>query len=264
MLGKALSALILILHIFTVSLPSAEKELIKESENCYYTECLTLTNQYPHNAESFTQGLFFYNGELYESTGRYGESMLYGNVSVENGTAEMQYKFPADIFAEGSVVFKDKLYVLTYKENKVQVFDPKTLEFQTEYQYPRQGWGLTTDGETLIASDGSSTLYFMDEELGVLKTLEVMRDGESVQKINELEYINGEIWANVWLTNEIIQINKESGEVVRTIDFSDLYTKEITDSNYVLNGIAYDSDNGKLYLTGKKWDTLYEFEFKAE
>lgn len=263
MLEKILSALLIFLRLAVLSLP-VENEIVKKSENYHYTEYLTLTNQYPHNTESFTQGLFFHNGEMYESTGRYGESMLYGNIEIESGTAEKQYSFPEDIFAEGAVVFKDKLYVLTYKENQVQIFDPETLELETTYSYPRQGWGLTTDGEWLIASDGSSNLYFMDEELKVSKTVEVNRDGERVERINELEYINGEIWANVWLTNEIIVINKDNGEVLRTIDFSQLNAMEITDNNNVFNGIAYNSENGKLYLTGKKWDTLYEFEFKME
>lgn len=261
MIQRVLTALFVLLQLTVVSVPT-ENEPVQKSENYHYTEHLTLTAEHSHNAESFTQGLFFYNGEMYESTGRYGESRLYGNIDIESGIAENEYIFPEDIFAEGSVVFRDKLYVLTYKENQVHIFDPETLELQAIYPYYKQGWGLTTNGEYLIASDGSSNLYFMDEELNIIKTVEVTRDGESVQRINELEYINGEIWANVWMTDEIIVINKDSGNVKKTIDFSGLYQKEITDRNYVLNGIAYDDENNKLYLTGKKWDTLYEFEIK--
>ena len=227
-----------------------------------YTECLELTNKFPHNAESFTQGLFFHDGQMYETTGRYKQSKIYKSINVENGIAANEYVFSDDIFAEGSVVFKDKLYVLTYREQQVQVFDPVTLGHITTYSYPRLGWGLTTDGNHLIAGDGTSTLYFLDENLNTVKQLTVTDGNTSFANINELEYINGEIWANQWLTNRILIIDPENGKVKRIIDFTGMFTPKSTDNDAVLNGIAYNASTDKLYITGKLWETLFEFSIK--
>ncbi len=259
MLEKLLSAILILLSV-SLTVP----EEIPDAPSMHYTECMTLVAEYPHDTASFTQGLFFYGGEMYESTGRYNQSMLYKNVDIESGTVENEYKFADDIFAEGSVVFNDKLYVLTYKENQVLTFDPETLEYKNTYSYPRQGWGLTTDGEYLIASDGTSDLFFMDESLGIQKTVTVRLDGKAQTNINELEYINGEIWANQWLTERILIIDPDNGNVKRTIDFSGLYTPISDSPDDVLNGIAYDKDSGRVYITGKCWDKMFEFEIKAD
>ena len=232
------------------------------SDTVTYTEVLTLSNSYPHQTDSFTQGLFFYDGKLYESAGRYGESRLMKNISLESGGCEWQYTFDDSIFAEGATAFCDKLYTLCWKENKVFVSDPETLAVQNVSEYPRQGWGLTTDGKFLIASDGSANLYFMNENLETVKTVAVSRSGDEIANINELEYIDGYIWANVWLTNEIIIINPENGKVEKTLDFTGLYDNISTDANDCLNGIAYNPENGKVYITGKRWNTLFEFELK--
>ena len=257
MLEKILSAIIIICMCI---LPSEKAENTSyELEKLHYNECLTLIGEHTNNPESFTQGLFFQNGELYESTGLYGESKLYKNIDINTGKAELEYTFPDSIFAEGSVVFNDKLYVLTYKENIVQVFNPGTLELQAEYDYPRQGWGLTTDGKYLIASDGTSTLYFMDENLKLVNTVTVTADSKEISRINELEYIDGEIWANVWLTENILVIDPQIGKVKRIIDFSDFYKPESNDSDDVLNGIAYNPENSRLYITGKRWGGIFEF-----
>ncbi len=229
---------------------------------CGYDEFLNVANTYPHNAESFTQGLFFHDGILYESTGLYGKSKLYKNINIENGTAEKEYAFANDIFAEGSVILNGNLYVLTYKENKVFKFTPETLEPTMVIPYSRQGWGLATDGEYLIASDGSSEIYFMDEKLNDIKQITVTHKGKEVSNINELEYIDGFIWANEWLTNNILIIDPNSGNVVKLLDFTKLCPDEIADTNDVLNGIAYNSQTGKIYITGKRWDKLYELELK--
>lgn len=227
-----------------------------------YNDCLTLTKTFPHRDDSFTQGLFFYDDEMYETTGRYAESKIYRKVNLESGIADDEYIFPDNIFAEGSVVFKDKLYVLTYKEEQVQVFDPITLSHKTTYSYPRQGWGLTTDGEYLIASDGTSTLYFMDKDLKEERRIIVKNGDMEMAQINELEYINGEIWANQWLSDYILVIDPDSGNVKKIIDFNGLYTPESDDRDAVLNGIAYNNETGKLYITGKLWEKMFEFEIK--
>ena len=258
MMEKLLSVILILLSV-TLTESASDADIVL-SEDLLYTECLTNVTEYPHDTSSFTQGLFFHNGELYESTGRYAESKIYKNVDIATGKPQKEYIFDDAIFAEGSVVFEDTLYVLTYKEEQVLVFDPDTLEHLTTYSYPRQGWGLTTDGEYLIASDGSEYLYFMDGELNTERKVRVKNNGSKVMNINELEYINGEIWANQWLTENILIIDPESGNVTRTIDLSGLYTPISDSADDVLNGIAYDKDSGKVYITGKCWDKLYEFE----
>lgn len=228
-----------------------------------YTEYLTLTNEYPHSTASFTQGLFFHNGQMYESVGKYGESAVFKSISPETGEHEAEYRFADDIFAEGSVVFNGKLYVLTWKESIVSVFNPETLEHEKNYPYNREGWGLTTDGEYLIASDGTASICFMDADLNDVKTITVTFNGEEIPNINELEYINGYIWANVWLSDEILIIDPQNGDVISKLDFGGLYEAQSNDADDVMNGIAFNPETGKIYITGKRWDTLYEFELKA-
>lgn len=227
-----------------------------------YSEHLTLTATYPHSTESFTQGLFFHNGEMFESVGRYGSSAVYKNIVLENGERSKEALLDSSIFAEGSVVFEDKLFLLTWKENKVMVMNPETLDLIDEIAYPREGWGLTTDGKHLIASDGSSSLYFMDSKLNDIKKLIVTLNGEETENINELEYIDGCIWANVWLSNKILIIDADSGEVIKSLDFSGLYDNPSSDVDDTMNGIAYNHLTEKIYVTGKRWNTLFEFEIK--
>ena len=238
-----------------------DKAMPQSSKNLFYQDYLELTAKYPHNQQSFTEGLFFYQGKLYESTGLYGESFLYKNMDIKTGEAESYYRFPDSIFLEGTTVFKDQLYALTYQENKAYVLNPNTLEIIKTIFYPREGWGLTTNGEELIASDGSSTIYFMDEDLEVNHSILVTYDGKEIKNINELEYIDGYLWANVWKTNDILIINPKTGEVIQKIDFTTLY-QQGEDIENVLNGIAYNPDTGKIYITGKRWHTLFEFERK--
>lgn len=232
------------------------------SDTVTYTEALTLVNSYPHKTDSFTQGLFFHDGKIYESVGRYGESGLMKNIDFKTGNCEWRYSFDENIFAEGSTALNGKIYVLSWKENKAFVFDPETLVLEKTVEYPRQGWGLTTDDENLIASDGTAELFFMNESLETVKTVTVTRSGEKIANINELEYIGGYIWANVWLSNEIIIINPENGKVEKTLDFTGLYDNKSNDANDCLNGVAYNEENGRVYITGKRWNTLFEFEIK--
>ena len=145
----------------------------KTKKIIYWKDYIEITNEYPHNKEIFTQGIFFYNNILYETGGLYGKSCIYKEVNLNTGNAKQIYKFDNSIFAEGSTVLNDKLYVLTYKEHKAFVFNIDTLEIEKEYNYLAEGWGLTTDGENLIASDGSSNLYFMDKNFNILRKLSV-------------------------------------------------------------------------------------------
>lgn len=214
--------------------------------------------EYPHDTTSYTQGLFFHDGRMFETTGQYGSSTL-RIVDMSSGTALERKDFEQKYFVEGSVVLGDNLYVLTWDSWEAFIFDAGTLELKKTVRYPRQGWGLTTDGKYLIASDGSSTLFYMDDRYSLKKRLSVKRDGKPVKWLNELEYINGKIWANVYMTDEIVIINPEDGNVEGVIDCTGLLPAELrTPQTDVLNGIAQDPNTGKIYLTGKNWPKLYE------
>lgn len=217
-----------------------------------------VVNQYPHDITSYTQGLFFVGDTLYESTGQWGES-TFRMVDLQTGDALRRLDFDEKYFVEGSVIFKDRLYILTWTSKVVFVYDPETLDYQSTISYPREGWGLTTDGKSLIASDGSSRLFFMDENLKVSRTVDVRLDGHPVRYLNELEYIDGKVWANVYTTDTIVIIDPASGRVEATVDCKGLLPRQLrTPETDVLNGIAYHKATGKIYLTGKYWKRMYE------
>ncbi len=216
--------------------------------------------QFPHDTGSYTQGLFFYDGTLYETTGQYGESSI-RTVDLESGKALRKLDFAEKYFAEGSAVLDGKLYVLTWTNRVAYVYDASTLEYVKAYSYPRQGWGLTSDGKVLYASDGSSRIFVLDSSLNLVRSIDVRMDGRPVRYLNELEWIDGRIWANVYTTDMIVIIDPEDGTVEATLDCSGLLPEKLrTPRTDVLNGIAYDPQNGKIYLTGKYWPRLYEIK----
>lgn len=217
-----------------------------------------VVREYPHDVTSYTQGLFFYEGQMYESTGVAGES-TFRKVDLETGKALRRLDFSDKYFVEGSVAFGSDLYILTWHNNVAFIYDMNTLEYKSTWTYPREGWGLTTDGNNLVASDGSSTLYFMDGEFNVQRKVTVRMQGRPMRLLNELEYIDGKIWANVYTSDIILVINPADGNVEATIDCSGLLPKKMRKPDTdVLNGIAYNADDGKVYLTGKNWPRLYE------
>ncbi len=223
---------------------------------------VVVVKEYPHDETSYTQGLFFDGGRLYESTGQKGESK-FREVDLVSGKPVRNLNFANKYFAEGSVMFGGELFILTWTNKVAFVYDAATLKFKQTFRYPREGWGLTTDGKQLIASDGSNKLYFMDNKYRVQRTVSVKLEGKGVRYLNELEYIDGKIWANVYTTDTIVIINPDDGKVEATIDCRGLYPQSLVDDNTdVLNGIAYNPATKKIYLTGKNWKRLYEIKLE--
>ena len=190
------------LTLFLLLLCSCSRARVKEWS-------LEVVREYPHDRSSYTQGLFFHQGELYESTGEYGSSTL-RKVDLVSGKALTKLDFSKKYFAEGSVVLDGKLYVLTWLNKVAFVYDAATLEYEKAYSYPREGWGLTSDGKSLIASAGSSKLYFMDASFRQQRVIDVKMDSRSIKLLNELEWIDGRIWANVYTTDMIVIINSRN------------------------------------------------------
>jgi glutamine cyclotransferase len=219
---------------------------------------LEVVADYPHDVGSYTQGLFFQDGQLYESTGVHGKS-TFRKVDLQTGEPLERMDFDKKYFVEGSVMWKDNLYILTWESRTAFIYDAKTLKYKSTWKYPREGWGITTDGKHLIASDGSANLYFMDENFAQKKKVLVTIEGRPVRFLNELEYIDGKVWANVYTSDEIVIINPKDGRVEGVVDCRGLLPKRLrTDDTDVLNGIAFNPEDGKIYLTGKNWPKLYE------
>lgn len=219
---------------------------------------LEVVAEYPHDTGSYTQGLFFHDGQMYESTGVHGKS-TFRKVDLQTGKALERLNFDEKYFVEGSVVMDDNLYILTWESRVAFIYDANTLEYKSTWKYPREGWGITTDGRQLIASDGSASLYFMDDRFALQRREIVKIEGRPVRWLNELEYINGKVWANVYTSDEIVIIDPKDGEVEGVIDCRGLLPDRMrTETTDVLNGIAYDPQTKKIYLTGKNWPRLYE------
>jgi len=214
---------------------------------------------WPHDRGAFTQGLVFLDGELLESTGMNGQSSL-RRVELETGRVLQQVQLPYNIFAEGLALFGKKLFQLTYLNGKCFVYDLQSFSQQREFTYSGEGWGLTTDGQSLIMSDGSDRLRFIDPDSFVTKRIiAVTAAGRPLNRLNELEYIKGEIFANIWQTDFVARIDPTSGKVVGLINFTGLLPPAERDpSTDVLNGIAYDPAGDRLFITGKRWPKLFE------
>jgi len=222
---------------------------------------LKLLEVLPHDVNSYTQGLFFYNQQLYESVGQYKES-AFRKVDILKGTTLKSIKFPDEFFVEGSTVIGDKLFILTWRERVVFVYDINTFKQIGTLFNPREGWGLTTDGKQLIMSDGSSTLYYLNpDNFKEISKIEVRLNEKKLDQINELEYINGEIWANVYQTDIILIINPSNGIVKATVDCRNLLPENLkTSKTDVLNGIAYNPVTKQIYITGKLWPKMYRIQ----
>jgi len=220
-----------------------------------------IVNTYPHDRNAFTEGLVFEDGVLYEGTGLLEQSTL-RRVELETGDILQIRELSDEFFGEGMTIYENKIIQLTWQSNIGFVYDKNSFELLQEFNYSTDGWGITHDGERLIMSDGTPTLHFLDpqtfEEIG---QLEVSGNDGPVTRLNELEYIQGEIYANVWQTDRVARIAPGTGRVVGWVDLAGLLTAEdLSEPVDVLNGIAYDANTDRLFVTGKWWPKLFEIE----
>jgi glutaminyl-peptide cyclotransferase len=229
-----------------------------------------LVKDYPHDTASFTQGLIFYKGTLYESTGNPtptpNNGSWLGPVDITTGKQTKKVKLPQEIFGEGITILNDNVYQITWQSRKGFVYDLSTFKKIKEFTYNHEGWGITNNGKELIVSDGSSNLYFWDPvTLKEIRRISVQDNNGLRNNINELEFIDGAVYANVWQTNEILKIDPVSGNVTGKLDMSGLkqsYPELVgsSDSDKVLNGIAWDSSGNRMFVTGKNWSKLFELK----
>jgi glutaminyl-peptide cyclotransferase len=215
-------------------------------------------NTYPHSRDAFTQGLIYDNGVLFEGTGQESGSTL-REVELETGKVIRQHDLDETLFGEGITLYHDRIYQVTWRNKVGFVYNKSDFKLINKIYYPTEGWGLTTINDKIVMSDGTNILYFYEPEMfTVISKIEVYDNEKKVDQLNELEYINGEIWANIWMTDHIARIDPVSGKVLAYIDLKNLLPKPDRDEDTdVLNGIAYDSKNNRIFVTGKKWPKLF-------
>jgi glutamine cyclotransferase len=221
-----------------------------------------VVNVYPHDRAAFTEGLLFRDGSLYESTGMNGASSI-RKVELKTGRVLQQRDLPNAVFGEGIVDWKDELISVTWRNQEGYVFDLATFDFKKKFNYPGEGWGMTHNDKNLLLSDGSPTIRVLDPQtLQQTGLINVTEEGRPVDQLNELEWIKGQIYANVWQTNRIARIDPKTGTVTAWIDLSGLlsHSDRSSDGADVLNGIAYDAKGDRLFVTGKYWPNLFEIK----
>lgn len=218
-----------------------------------------LVKSYPHDPGAFTEGLFFHEGALYESTGLEGQSEI-RKVELKSGKVLSRRVVPPPYFGEGIVNWKDRLISLTWRHRQGFVWQLNGFAPVSTFRYEGEGWGLTQDGRSIIMSDGTAQVRFLDpEKLTEERRITVRWRGQPVERLNELEYVKGEIWANIWYDDRIVRINPQTGDVIDWLDIAPLLKASgARDSEAVPNGIAYDAQNDRLFITGKNWAKLFE------
>lgn len=234
-----------------------------------------IVNTFKHDSKAFTEGLFFHNGFLYESTGQEKKSNL-RKVELETGKVVQQYDIPKESFGEGTTILNGKIFQLTWRDGRAFVYDAETFKLLKEFEYEGDGWGLTNDGKNLYMTDSSHVIRVIDPEtFKTIRTLAVFReDGKPLMQINELEFIKGEIWSNVWHSedpqilgkpNYIARIDPNSGKLLGWIDLGSISPDDVERGNEnTLNGIAYDAAADRIFVTGKNWKKLFEIKVKAK
>lgn len=224
-----------------------------------------VVGNYPHDPSAFTQGLVFIQGHLYEGTGKKGESSL-RRVDLTTGNVEKIARLDGHYFGEGIAVLDHRIYQLTWQNRIAVVYNEESFDVEKTFHYSGEGWGLTTDGKHLIMSDGTATLRFLDPKtFEVVKRITAKSSRGKVDRLNELEYVKDEIWANIWYEDKIVRISPQTGEVLGWIDFGNLYPRsQRLTSEDVMNGIAYDAEKDRLFITGKNWPRLFEIKFGSK
>jgi glutamine cyclotransferase len=217
-----------------------------------------IVQKFPHDPNAFTQGLEVFGSELLEGTGRYGKSEL-RRVELASGEVLQSYKLGRRYFGEGITLLKDKVFQLTWRSHFGFVYDAKTFSRERFFLYSGEGWGLTNNGSELIMSDGTAQLRFLDPTtLQVVRVVTVTEEGSPLTMLNELEFVQGEVWANIWYSSQIVRIHPDTGEVIGRIELGTL--ERPGDPDAVANGIAWDSKEQRLFVTGKLWEHLYEIK----
>jgi len=253
------NAILFISILFACSNPAESNPDPPSEEILYYT--YRVIKEYPHQQDAFTQGLVYTENFLLESTGLYGQSSL-RKVELGSGSVLEQYNLATQYFAEGITLWDTHIYQLTWQSQIGFIYDLETFAVQDTFYYQTEGWGLTHDGTHLIMSDGSAFIRFLTpDSFKEVRKIEITADGEPVNRLNELEYVQDKIFANIWLTQFIAIINPENGKVTGWIDLSDILpANSCVQPTDVLNGIAYDPRSGRLFITGKWWCRLFEIE----
>lgn len=233
------------------------------AENPPIVYTYSVINEFPHDKTAFTQGFEYHNGYFYESTGEYGSSSL-RKVAIETGNVVQKIDLDKKYFAEGMTIFNDKIYQLTWRENVGFVYNLETFELENTFKYGQstEGWGLAHNSEKLVKTDGTERMWFLNPEtLQEESFIETYTNKRKAEKLNELEFVKGKIYANIWQQNSILIVNPMTGAIEGIVNLNGL--QEMANqkgSDNVLNGIAYDSDHDKLYVTGKKWSKVFEIE----
>jgi len=222
-----------------------------------------VVDSYPHDPDAFLQGLLWYENGFYEGTGLNGKSSL-RHVEFPSGKVLKKIDLPQEYFGEGVALVNDHLIQLTWQSHKGFVYERESFKKIREFSYPTEGWGLTYDGKNLILSDGSSSLFFLDPEtFQTVRKIDVTMNGAPLRELNELEYIDGEIWSNVWQTDKIVRINPTTGLVTSYLDMTGILTRQYrTGNENVLNGIAYDAARKRIFISGKQWPRIFEIKLK--
>ncbi|WP_417913038.1 glutaminyl-peptide cyclotransferase [Candidatus Electronema sp. TJ] len=261
--GRRMAAQLLT-ALFLAALPPVLKGCSREEPETVPAHFIgEAVKEYAHDQNAFTQGLAWDKGEMYESTGLNGYSSL-RRVDLESGRVEQRLEHSRDIFAEGLTVLKNSIYQLTWDNRLIFQYDKRSFELVRTWPWPREGWGITHDGRSLIVSDGSSTLYFLDpESMNEQRRLTVRDQGREIDRLNELEYVKGSVYANVWKETRIAIISPESGAVTSWLDLSEISAQMRQPGKGdedVLNGIMHDPAADRLFVTGKLWPSLFEIK----
>jgi len=258
-----IGAVIVCLVLFGSNRSSKEETKTVEPDTRAQRISYEVVNSYPHDPTSFTQGLLWHDGGFYESTGQYGQSKL-RQLEFPSGKVLKEVRLSPELFGEGLALVDSRLIQLTWQSQRGFVYDLNTFKLEREFSYSTEGWGLTYDGKNLILSDGSSDLFYFDPQtFKTIRKMAVRMNGQPIEELNELEFIDGEIWSNVWQQDLILQIDPSSGTVKSFLDLKGILApSDKTGVENVLNGIAYDQASKRIFVTGKLWPRIFEIKIK--